>query len=764
MLHRTLVALAVGSLLFGCSSASSRGTPSPADPNASGRGGPDIPDGEKPTDATSVAVTRPATDAQAVATAQAALAGVASLDAAGFASRYGQTYVTGLGYDPKAAAGLDKIQASSMPLSAAALDTLGKNGFVISDRQFPTFTYGYQQAYADHLPLYVSADSILDAVHRSYDRILEQMELNVLIPELTTLLTNLNQALPGAPGIDDTAKKDADFFLAVAVSLLTGLPAAPVAGASAADVASFVSLAKAASGDQNITIFGVARDIDFSQFEPRGHYTDTAELGQYFRAMMWLGRIDFRLIETQSNGTQVFSRRQFDAMLALHSLFGADGLARHAAIDGVIQAFVGQSDSMRVEDVDGLLTALGAAANATTADLPDAKIAQTILDGGWGSQLISSDIMINGLAKAGTLPLNRSFLVFGQRFTIDSYVFSNVVFDRVQGGTVKRMMPSPLDVGFAALGNDEAGALLAPEIAKYHYAPDLASLRVLVDQHDDAFWGANLYDLWLSSLRALSPDPAVTADPTSAGLPSVIGTEPWNRRMLNAQLFSWAELRHDTILYVKQSYTGGASCEFPDAYVDPYPDLFANLVKFADYATNNVVPVADRAPDTSFKAELLDYFANLRTTAATLQTMAEYERSGTSFTADQMAFINQAVTIQEVCGGGTADGWYPKLVFGDPLNFDPTIADVHTEPTDETGADVGRVLHVGTGYAREIVVTTNSCTGPRAYMGLVGSYYEMITENYQRLTDEDWQALFTGLTGSPAPDVPWMTDLIAAQP
>jgi hypothetical protein len=287
---------------------------------------------------------------------------------------------------------------------------------------------------------------------------------------------------------------------------------------------------------------------------------------------------------------------------------------------------------------------------------------------------------------------------------------------------------------------------------------------VLVDQHDEAFWGDNLYNLWLASLRGLSMDAATTKDPSSAGLPSVVGTEPWGRRLLNAQLFSWAELRHDTILYVKQSYTGGVSCEFPDAYVDPYPELFANLSKLADYATAHVVPVADRATDPNFKANIAAYFQNLSTAANTLRQMAEYERSGTSFTADQMAFINQTVTIQLICGGGTADGWYPKLVFGDPLKFDPTIADVHTEPTDENGADVGRVLHVGTGHARQIVVTTNSCTGPRAYVGLVGTYYEKITEQYDRLTDEKWAGLFTGAPMTPAPEVPWMTDLVVAQP
>jgi hypothetical protein len=240
-------------------------------------------------------------------------------------------------------------------------------------------------------------------------------------------------------------------------------------------------------------------------------------------------------------------------------------------------------------------------------------------------------------------------------------------------------------------------------------------------------------------------------------LPAITGTEPWGRRILNAQLASWAELRHDTILYAKQSYTGGTTCEFPDAYVDPYPEFYTALKQFADYAAAHVVPVAARAPDPSLQTSLADYFQRLGSVAQTLSEMATFERSGTAFTAAQMAFINDAVTIQNICGGGIADGWYPKLVYGDPLKFDPTIADVHTQPTDEAGNDVGRVLHVGTGFARIMVVTANTCTGPRAYAGLASSYFEKVTEHYDRLTDERWQAELDQAT---PPDVSWMTDLV----
>src|SRR5690606_40805394 len=60
----------------------------------------------------------------------------------------------------------------------------------------------------------------------------------------------------------------------------------------------------------------------------------------------------------------------------------------------------------------------------------------------------------------------------------------------------------------------------------------------------------------------------VRSDPAAVGMPEITGTEAWNRRILNTQLASWAELRDDTLLYAKQSYTGVPGCEYPDAYVE----------------------------------------------------------------------------------------------------------------------------------------------------------------------------------------------------
>jgi hypothetical protein len=115
--------------------------------------------------------------------------------------------------------------------------------------------------------------------------------------------------------------------------------------------------------------------------------------------------------------------------------------------------------------------------------------------------------------------------------------------------------------------------------------------------------------------------------------------------------------------------------------------------------------------------------------------------------------------VQQVCGGAFAQGWYPELFFapGKSTQFDPTIADVHTAPTDEAGNAVGNVLHVATGYPRLMVVTVDTCLGPRAYAGLASAYHEKVTTGFQRLNDQEWSAQ---LNAAPAADVAWMKDLV----
>ncbi len=53
------------------------------------------------------------------------------------------------------------------------------------------------------------------------------------------------------------------------------------------------------------------------------------------------------------------------------------------------------------------------------AGVPDARIADVIVKEGYGTQRISSHIMING-PRQGHMPLSSSFALLGQRYVVDS--------------------------------------------------------------------------------------------------------------------------------------------------------------------------------------------------------------------------------------------------------------------------------------------------------------------------------------------------------
>jgi hypothetical protein len=678
-----------------------------------------------------------------------------SMTANEFQNKYAVSFTGGVDYDPLIAENLSLIQESPFALSDEGLLRLSENGFVIpKEAGAPTFFNAYDSIYQSDLPVYITADSILEAIHRSYDAIFATVESSLLTGDLEALLIDMRThlaAIDGSAASSETIS-ELDLYLAVALSLLKGEIQAPVRGGDLTRIQQLFDLATQAAGIETVTLFGTDRLEDFSQFIPRGHY-EMWDLVDYFKSMMWLGRIDFQLV-----GTDGLNRLQVEAALTMQALMNEADLGVWNRINSTIEAFVGKSDNMSVLEIPSLKRDLGISTVAELAALDDATIENVILSKGYGMQQIASSLMVNGMSQ-GTLPLNASFLLFGQRYVFDSHVFSNVVYDRVKGGAVYRMMPNPLDVAFGALNNNQAASLLKDELDTYDYASDLYMMRVLGDAHGEEFWGENLYNLWLSALRNLSSN-----DPAASGLPLVFTTEPWGRRMLNTELASWAELRHDTLLYAKQSYTGIPVCEYPDAYVDPYPGFFDAVEKFADKG-QGIADLAAEAGNDALATQVRAYFTELGSASSLLSDMATYQRAGTPFTEEHMAFINDAVYVGSR-GAGCASvpapfGWYARLFFNaeDLLPFTrmPTIADVHTQPADQAEVMVGRILHVASGDPRMMVITVNTCTGPKAYVGPVFSYFEKITDNFTRLTDEDW---LKELDSSQPTDVPWMNSLL----
>jgi hypothetical protein len=269
-----------------------------------------------------------------------------------------------------------------------------------------------------------------------------------------------------------------------------------------------------------------------------------------------------------------------------------------------------------------------------------------------------------------------------------------------------------------------------------------------------------LYTSWLGALRALSPN-ADAAGLAADGLPPVARTELWGRRLLNTQLASWAELRHDTILYVKQSYTSGTACEFPDAYVEPYPEFFRAVARFAELGQSALADLTFEG-DFSYLEEVIPtYFETLARITNMLGEMAELQRTGQPHAPEHVAFINQAIRYQGAASGDPwQSGWYKDLFYGaSGLEYDPTIADVHTDVGGDRPPREPSVLHVGTGMPRPMVVSIDTCEGPRAYAGVVFAYHEHRQSGFNRLDDTEWKAKID--IELPA-DVPWLEPALAA--
>ncbi|MHC1738072.1 MAG: DUF3160 domain-containing protein [Ignavibacteriaceae bacterium] len=631
------------------------------------------------------------------------------------------------------------------------------NGFMVSERlNRPSFGHSFLEIYNQDLPTFISTDAILHPLHFSYDRILRDSELGFLIDRVTLLLQNLKNQLPALhtryqayPGMLKSLQ-DVDVYLTVPLKLL-GATVNPYYPANTTTINELLALIMAEQpASYNIFSDSTCRVIDFSQFTPRSHYTDQIypQLAKYFRAMMWLGRIEIYLSSPRAAGdpcpmpkTPDIQRQAIDVLLIREAMELANGFPVYGEIEEVLEFFVGESDNVNFENIDYLKNA---AQIGLASDLLDTLVLKrfqdTLLTNAFAYQKILSQILVS--TDADSVVPASAFLLFGQRFVIDSYIFAHVVYDKIvhNDQRIKRMLPNSLDVLFG-LGNDAAGQLLVPELNQYFYSPNIAGLRYLVDSYDDAFWEGTIYNLWLNSIRKLNP-PA-----ERSGLPLFMqGAAFWQEKM-NTQLFSWAQLRHDNLLYAKQSYTAGTICSYPYSYVEPFPEFYANLkllgekaaVKFQSYTFFNPY----------FRSKVIGYFTQFSAVMDTLGKISQKELANQNLSLQESNFLKKMI-YNQTAGSGNPPyaGWYPNLFYDDPEGEDGfkkeelIVADVHTSPTDEGGNWVGWVKHVGTGKVNLGVWVAKQDGEWIAFVGPVHSYQEYTTTNFKRLTDEEWRAAY----------------------
>jgi len=667
-----------------------------------------------------------------------------ALYSAGRFYREAQTTLSGVPY-------LDSI-AYRYNLTAYERRLLERHSFVVTERlQRPSFFHAFDEIYHYDLPVFVSTDAILHAIHMSYDKILMKIERQFLIRNVDSLLALLHAQVPllasryaGTPAML-TSLKDVDVYLTVPRKLL-GNSLSPYFPENTATVNQLLQFIQSEAGVVQYPLFGTtSRKLDFSQFKLRGHYTNFQypELGRYFKAMMWLGRMEIYLIAPQNTIPPVpdgdVQRQAIDAVLLSEAAQSVNAYAVLEEIDGIIRFFVGESDNVTLPNIRALVQMTHTDSASQLLNIQRFRAFQdTLRHQSYAFQLIMSQLLKRDPFSPDSIVPASSFLLLGQRFVIDSYVTSNVVYDRVPSPpNPYRGLPSTLDVLFA-LGNNATAQLLREEIEHYHYARNLAGLRYLIDAYGNDFWDASMYNGWLNSIRKLNPQRMRDS------LPAFMQTAAWWQEKLNTQLASWAQLRHDNLLYAKQSYTGIPICSFPESYVEPYPEFFDVLKGFAqrNAARFQSPPFSDQG--------IAAYFTEMIGTMDTLGSISRKELLNAPLSLAERDFLKRMLRQVTIgCITGNFDGWYPRLYYADQyemggfLESDLVVADVHTCPADAGGFIVGWVLHGGTGPINlGVWITNKPGGGPHAYIGPVMSYYEHVSTNFRRLSDEEWRTAY----------------------
>jgi hypothetical protein len=605
----------------------------------------------------------------------------------------------------------------------AFTDSVLANGVGIFDmKTYPNFLTALDAIHNADLPLLFTTDALLYTIYRSYDNILMTLEQNRLIPMLEKILTSsLNYCKNNYSSSGyETDVKD---YLSTALLLLNP-------NRSDIEISSNISsYLKCIQSEAmaNAPLFGGNPLIDFSQFKPRGHYENSSVLKNYFKAMMWLSRADLSI---PVSGKESIPRTKKAALILWDCVVNSGSYSQWLEMNNIIEFMVGTSDGLSIKGVGPLVQDLGITdIKKYIATFNEAVFDSVVSKNNYGVQMILSQGKIY-LDVQDSLDLAKIVSFMPQRFILDSYTFSQLVYPLT---TEYREMPTSQDIAFV-LG-DNSALVNYPDLKTGGVPGILSCQRKLYDQISHSGYMANLYTSWIYSLRQLNDAEL------NVKLSPVFRTDAWRMKMRNTQLMSWAHLRHNTILYSKQSYTGMVICSYPQAYIEPYPDFFKTI---ADYAA------IGKQFFTTYDKSVADYFSNLETTSRKLKACADYTASGKPLSAELETWMKNCITSSTQSVGCSTmkvfNGWYMDLFFstndaGEGTTFFPSVADVHTKPFDEKGP--AKVLHAATGYVNLMAVIIEADSCPMAFVGPVGSYYDVMTENPttpERLTDQEWSA------------------------
>ena len=575
---------------------------------------------------------------------------------------------------------------------------LAENGFAIVPAEHQQLFHVYEQNDYSNMPNFVTTDLYLQLFHLYVDCLLRDVEQQKLYGMLAQFCQETQKALVGFDkDVDVQLRQWLVSCFTVANSLLTGTEPKD-------DPTALHEYQQVMKSEDNMSEFLGYTNAQFaySLFRPRGHYTRNDSLQRYFRTMMWLQTVPF----------QTDNLADMTKMSILAEAIGKSPLLTklYNDISEPLTWLMGRPDDVSIMQAWQIMQ-----------ESPN--------------DLTTAYRRINEMAEQQTRlrpkfqhTSRNKVRIMPQRYQPDAEVLQEMV-DYDSEKTL-RPVPEGLDV-MAAMGVGAAEQLLIEEGQKWKgFEPMMKKMKARMDSID---WNETIATRWLSALKMVNE--------TSEQAPYFMLTPEWDKKELNCALASWAELKHDAILYAKQPM--GAECGGggpPEPVVKGYVEPNVGFWQKAIDLLNATQQLLDRYDLTTRKAK--NATNSLREQAEFLLRLSEKEMKGETFTDSEYDHLKIIGAMFENISldlirepNQYLMGW--EDVQGPDRNT-ALVADVYTANADNNPEK--SILYAAVGQADEIYVVVE--IGGYLYLtrGAVLSYREFTRPiDQQRLNDEEWQ-------------------------
>ncbi len=634
-------------------------------------------------------------------------------------------------------------------LSEATKSLLVKNGFVVVPSDHREFFTLYEMSRYEPVPLFVTTDSMLHNYHLFFNHLLKAIETDSLMPELRKLnqamLLEAQEQYAALKGTawENAAKRNMGFFAVGARLMDASVVVPPEVQNEVAKELDLIARHEGIAVSPLMNIGGALDPLnglkeDYSQYVPRGHYDKSTELKNYFKAMMWYGRQTFRLKSEDETRSAV--------LIAL-ALSESDNASSWDTIYEPTSFFVGKSDDICYRQLREHLDRFYGPKTDLSTLITDQNKWNAFRESIQGLEppAVNSIPIFDETIQPDREQEIKGFRFMGQRFTIDAAIFQRLVYREVKENSrnERRMLPKGLDIA-AAMGSAEAYSIL-DELgeADYElYRENMAKLQKHLTDLSQETWTQNLYWSWLYTLQPLTQ---VKSDK----YPAFMQNRAWARKELSTFLGSWAELKHDTVLYAKQVYAeaGGGNMDVDDrGYVEPNPLVFGRLAALAKTTREGLQArqlICERDAESLQRLEQL---------SLSLKEIAEKELTNEALTDDEYELIRSY--------GVQLEHFWLEALRDEGIEHHSQAYDQPAAIVTDVATDVGgQVLQEATGFIQEIYAAVPVDGKLRLAIGGVYSYYEFAWPLSDRLTDSRWRELLNAGEVPPQPN--WTEAFIA---